>query len=580
MSYPAALNVADPLTSVLPGSDSAPLVDYGPELEAEIAVLTAAIENRSAFVGQVPARWLAINLLEGDTDLAARVAQVPGGLAVLEIVEQIGARAAATLGEEVDTLIADRRYGFISGVLEAAVDRPPGASVTRSDRVDRVVTHPWFGVPIFLALMWGIFQMTANVSSSYVDWIDAVVAGPISHWVVAMLGALGLGGTWAESLLVEGVIAGAGGMLVFIPVLMFLYFFLAVLEDSGYMARAAFVMDRFMQRLGLHGKSFIPLLVGFGCSVPGIYATRTLEDRRDRIMTGLLVPFMSCAARLPVYVLIGSAFFGASSGNLVFVMYLVGVLVAVLSGFLFRHTILKRDEPHVFIMELPPYRRPSLRTVGRQVRERTGAFVRGVWTVIMAASIVVWVLLNIPFQNGQPPALEDSLFGGVSRTIAPAFAPAGFDNWQASGALVTGLLAKEVVVSTLGQVYAVGGAEAAGEPATLLDDARTIVVGFGAATVDTLKATVSLLPGVDLVSAAEGEDTSAIQAALRNSFTALQAVAFAVFVLLYTPCMATVAALRHEFGARWMWFSVGYMMTVAWVAATLTYQVGRLLGLG
>jgi len=543
-------------------------------------VLVAAIENRAALVELASPRWLAINLLEGDTDLAARVAQVPGGLAVLETVEQIGARVAATLGEDVDTLIADRRYAFISGVVEAAVDRPPGASITRSDRVDRFATHPWLGVPIFLALMWGIFQMTANVSSYYVDWIDGVVAGPVSRWVVAALGALGLGGTWVESLLVEGVIAGAGGMLVFIPVLMFLYFFLAVLEDSGYMARAAFVMDRFMQRLGLHGKSFIPLLVGFGCSVPGIYATRTLEDRRDRIMTGLLVPFMSCAARLPVYVLIGSAFFGASSGNLVFVMYLVGVLVAVLSGFLFRRTILKRDEPHVFIMELPPYRRPSMKTVGRQVRERTGAFVRGVWTVIMAASIVVWVLLNIPLRDGQPPALEESLFGGVSRTIAPAFAPAGFDNWQTSGALVTGLLAKEVVVSTLGQVYAVGDAEAADEPATLLDDARTIVVGFGAATVDTLKATVSLLPGVDLIGAAAEEDTSAVQAALRNNFTALQAVAFAVFVLLYTPCMATVAALRHEFGARWAWFSVGYMLTVAWVAATLTYQVGRLLGLG
>ncbi|HML22407.1 MAG TPA: ferrous iron transport protein B [Aggregatilinea sp.] len=558
------------------------LFDYGPELEPEIVVLQAAIEASPTLSSDYAPRWLAVTLLEGDADLAARIASAPGGLVVLDTVEQIAARVAATCGEDVDTLIADRRYAFISGLVGQAVTRPADGGVTRSDKLDQVATHPWLGVPIFLILMWVVFQMTANVSSYYVDWIDGVIAGPVSNWALALLGTLGLSGTWAESLLVDGVIAGAGGMLVFVPVLLFLYFFLAVLEDSGYMARAAFVMDRFMQRLGLQGKSFIPLLVGFGCSVPGIYATRTLEDRRDRILTGMLVPFMSCAARLPVYILIGTAFFGASSGNLVFAMYLIGIAAAVMTGFLLRNTVLKSNEPQFFVMELPPYRRPSMKTVLRQVRMRTGAFVQAVWTVLMAASIIVWVLLNVPYHNGQPPELEDSLFGGVSRTVAPAFKPAGFGTWESSGALVTGLLAKEVVVSTLGQIYATAADnsdDATGSTA-FVDDAKDIVVGFGTATLDTVKATISLIPGVNLMGADAEEEDTALETALRDHFTPLTAVAFSIFVLLYTPCMAAIAAFRHEFGSRWMWANIGYMLVVAWLAATLTYQVGSLLGLG
>ena len=558
------------------------LFDYGPDLEPEIAVLQSVIESSAPLSDQYVPRWLAITLLEGDADLAARVASAPGGLAVLDTVEQIAARVAGAYGEDIDTLIADRRYAFISDLVGSAVTRPAGSGITRSDRVDGVATHPWLGVPIFLALMWFVFQMTANVSGYYVDWIDGVIAGPVSTWALAVLGTLGLSGSWAESLVVDGVIAGAGGMLVFVPVLLFLYFFLAVLEDSGYMARAAFVMDRFMQRLGLQGKSFIPLLVGFGCSVPGIYATRTLEDRRDRILTGMLVPFMSCAARLPVYVLIGTAFFGASSGNLVFAMYLIGIAVAVLSGFLLRNTILKSNDVQYFVMELPPYRRPSMKTVFRQVRARTGAFVQAVWTVLMAASIIIWILLNVPYHNGQPPALEDSLFGGVSHAIAPVFKPAGFGTWESSGALVTGLLAKEIVVSTLGQIYATSAddADAAAESTTFVEDVRDIVVNFGTATVDSVKATISLIPGVNLMGADEGEDNSALEIALRNHFTPLTAVAFSIFVLLYTPCMAAIGAFRHEFGTRWMWVNVGYMLLVAWLGATLTYQVGHLLGIG
>jgi ferrous iron transport protein B len=558
------------------------LVNYGPEIEAEIAALQCLLETDEILRTTYSPRWLALALLEGDTTLDAQIARVANAAEIRAQIAQAGERVAGILGDEIDTLIADRRYRFIADLVHDAVNRPASANFTRSDQVDRVATHPWLGVPLFLVLMWFVFQMTANVSSIYVDWIDGVLTGPFARWVVAILGWAGLGGSWFESLLVDGVIAGAGGVLVFVPVLIFLYFFIALLEDSGYMARAAFVMDRFMQMLGLHGKSFIPLLVGFGCSVPGIYATRTLEDRRDRILTGLLVPFMSCAARLPVYVLIGTAFFGANSGNLVFAMYLVGVLVAVLSGLVFRRTLFRRTEDLPFIMELPAFRRPSFKTIERQTRQRTMGFVRSVWTVIMMASVAVWILLNIPYQNGQPPELKNSLFSDVSRTISPAFAPNGFGNWEATGSLVTGLVAKEVVVGTMSQIYAAEATktEDEAETPTFLDDAREIVAGFVTAALDTVKATVSVLPGVDLMPEESEEDNTALQAALRQRFTPLQAVAFSVFVLLYTPCMATVGAIRHEFGTRWMWFSMVYMLGIAWLASALTYQIGTLLGLG
>lgn len=574
------LTAPDPAPAVLPPSPAP--VDYGPALEEAIAALRRAIEGTPALAGTYPARWLAITLLEGDPDLETRLATTPGGAAVLAEAARLAGELEAALGEPPDTLIADCRYRFVADVVRGAVERPRQAAITRSDQIDRVATHPVWGVPVFLLLMWFVFQMTANVSSIYLDWIDGVVNGPVARWVAWLLGAAGLGGTWVESLAVDGVIAGAGGVLVFVPVIMFLYFFIALLEDSGYMARAAFVMDRFMRVLGLHGKSFIPLLVGFGCSVPGIYATRTLEDRRDRILTGLLVPFMSCAARLPVYVLIGTAFFGAQSGNLVFAMYLLGVLVAVLSGLLLRGTLFRKVEHAPFMMELPPFRRPSLRTIGRQMRDRTAGFVAGIWTTIMAASVVVWVLLNVPLQDGEPPALDESLFSDVSRQIAPVFAPAGFDTWEASGALVTGMLAKEIVISTMSQVYGVAGEDDAdAPPPTFLEDLEGIARGFGEATLDTVKATISLLPGVDLLGGdGEEEDNTALQAALREQFSALEAVAFSVFVLLYTPCVATIAAIRHEFGTRWMLVSAVYMLVVAWLGAVITTQVGLALGLG
>jgi ferrous iron transport protein B len=433
-----------------------------------------------------------------------------------------------------------------------------------------------------------------------VDWVGSVVTGPITHWAAALITALGLGGSWIESLLVDGIIAGVGGVLVFVPVLMFLYFAIALLEDSGYMARAAFVMDRVMRVLGLHGKSFLPLLIGFGCTVPAVYATRTLENERDRKLTGFLATFMSCGARLPVYVVFGAAFFGAQAGNLIFALYMLGIGVALVTGFVMKHTVYRSEAPQPFVMELPPYRMPRARTVLPQMWERTRSFVRKAGTLILACSIGIWLLLAVPgnldlrqFNAVEPQA---SLFGSVSATLAPVFAPAGFGTWEAAGSLITGLVAKEVIIGTMSQIYAVD-AEAAqassDEPApSLVDDAGQIVQSFGEASLLTVQEiinivprTINVLPGLAmpeanfLGSGDEAENTSGLSAALTGTFTPLSAVAFNVFILLYVPCMTAVAAMRHEFGRRWTLYQILYTGSIAWAAAVVVYQGGRLLGL-
>jgi ferrous iron transport protein B len=284
------------------------LVDYGREVEEEIA--------RKEVIPKVEAA---------------------GGEEIISQVRKSVAHLQSIYNEDVDTIIASRRYGFISGLVKEVVRRPITERQTFSDKVDKVVTNRILGIPIFLVAMWFVFKMTAEVSGAYLDWVDSVIGGPITHWIVAILNLVNLGGTWFESLVVDGIIAGVGGVLVFVPVLLFLYFFLALLEDSGYMARAAFVMDRLMHSLGLHGKSFMPMIIGFGCTVPAIYATRTLENEDDRVLTGLLVPLMSCGARLPVYTIFAAAFFPTHAGWFIFGLYLFGIVMAIVSGHRQRH---------------------------------------------------------------------------------------------------------------------------------------------------------------------------------------------------------------------------------------------------
>ncbi|HYO88888.1 MAG TPA: ferrous iron transport protein B [Candidatus Limnocylindrales bacterium] len=569
-------------------------IPYEDALEREIALLGTAVEAEPALMALYRPRWLAIKLLEADEDIRERLAAYPS---LLEDGAAAAARIEDETGEDAETLITDGRYSFINRIVAGSLSRPREALETTSDKLDRVLTHRIWGLPIFLLLMWVVFQFTANVSAPFLDWVDFVVTGPVTNAVTALLGTLGLGGTWVASLIVNGMIAGVGGVLVFVPVLIFLYLAIGILEDSGYMARAAFVMDRVMRLMGLHGKSFLPMLVGFGCTVPAVYATRTLENEGDRKLTGFLVTFMSCGARLPVYVVMGAAFFGAQSGNLIFAMYLLGIVVALVTGWLMKRTVYRNKPPQPFVMELPPYRAPRLRGVWRQTWERTSGFVRKAATIILATSVVIWLLMAIPVRgtgsfNDVPAA--DSVFGAVSEAVSPVFAPAGFGNWQATGSLITGFVAKEVIVGTMSQIF-VGEAEPAApdEPVpTISEDMAMIGTSFVEAalltvqeTVNIVPRTINLIPGMRvpeadvLGTAGEAEDTTALEGALQQVFTPLSAVAFTVFVLLYTPCMVTVAAMRHEFGTRFMAIQIVYTLVVAWMAAVLVFQVGTIFGL-
>lgn len=564
-------------------------VRYASPIEAELGRLTDAIAAQPQLASAYPPRWLAIQLLEGDEPLLAE-AEALGGPSVAAALSASLERLAPHYGDELDVALVDQRYRFVHQLTGKALTRPAAPPRTLSDRIDQVVTHRWLGIPIFLALMWAVFKLTTDVAGPFVDWIDGVVSGPISSWATSLLGAAGLGESWAASLLVDGVIAGVGGVLVFVPVLLSLYFALALLEDSGYMARAAFVMDRLMHALGLHGKSFLPMIVGFGCTVPAIYATRTLDSRRDRILTGLLVPFMSCSARLPVYMLITAIFFPAQAGQVIFGLYLTGILVAVGVGALLRKTLFRSQPPAPFVLELPPYRLPTAREVWRQMWGRTAAFLRKAWTIILATSVGVWLLLAIPVGGAGRFAdtpVDQSAFAAVAGALTPIFAPLGFGSWETSGALVTGLVAKEVVVGTLVQTYHVEQPAASAVGATALGaDLLSIVGGLRDAALDALRALPSLV-GVRLSAGEADAAPDGMAAAVVASFSAssgghgaLAALAFLVFVLLYTPCMVAVAAARHEFGNGWMWLSVVGQFGVAWLAALLVFQAGRLLGLG
>lgn len=564
-------------------------LDYGSELEGEIKVLAAAIEAQPDLAARFEPRWLALKLLEQDKDILQKVIGLAGGGVVLPVAAQCADRLGHKFGEDIDTLIADRRYSWINQVVHGAVQRRSASPLSLTDHIDRVVTNRLVGIPIFLFAMWATLKITADVSAPYLDWIGAVISGPITRWVVALLSWLGLGGSWVESLLVDGALAGVGGVLVFVPVLMALYFVLAVLEDSGYMARAAFVMDRLMSALGLHGKSFLPMLVGFGCTVPAIYATRTLENKQDRVLTALLVPFMSCGARLPVYLLFAAIFFPQSSGSIVFAMYLLGILTAIGVGAVLKRAVFKGKPESAFVMELPPYRMPTLKGIWFHVWENTSGFLRKAGGVILLMSLILWLLMAIPLSGRARFAqadIDDSLFAGVARVSTPVLKPLGFGGWEAGGALFTGFVAKEVVVSTLAQIYDVEASQPAVAAISFGQDLMEIGSGFMKATADTLRA-IPLVIGVDLREQAADEPMSDLMVAIRGGFDhlsgghgALAGLAFIIFVLLYTPCMSAVTAQRQEFGSGVMWASVVGQTGLAWLIALSVFQLGVLLGLG
>ncbi|MFN8435933.1 MAG: ferrous iron transport protein B, partial [Anaerolineales bacterium] len=538
-------------------------LDYGSKIEREIAKILAAFEDMKFDTGRYPKRWLALKLLEADAEILERVQSMPNGEQVITLAKQGADHIQSMLGDDFDLLTADRRYGFINGVVRQSLHRPQMDRITLTDRIDDIVTHKWFGLPVFFTVMYIVFRLVIDVSSPFLDWTDAVINGPIANGMRFLLNLLPLP-AWIHSLVIDGIVAGVGGVLVFVPGLLILYFFLALLEDSGYMSRAAFVMDRFMRIVGLHGKSFIPMILGFGCAVPAIYATRTIASRRDRVLTALLVPLMSCSARLPVYVVFGLAFFGSRAGTVIWAMYALGILVAMLAGMVFTRTILKPDVTSAFVLELPPYRQPAMKSVLIHMWENTREFVRKAGTMILFTSIVMWFLLNLPWGVTEQ---RESYFGRVSSAISPIFSPLGFGSWETGGALVSGFMAKEIVVSTMSQIYLGGEDVETVEPKTFSEEVIGVGTGFVDATLSSGKILLSIIPGVNLIGEeAENEDT-ALSIALRKQFTPLSAVSLLIFVLLYVPCVATLGAIKHEFGTSWAITSAVYQTAVAWLMA-------------
>ncbi len=475
--------------------------------------IEAAIEKLMAhYPKEVNSRFRALGILDG-------------GIVISEeekyrrVITGLQGEIEEILNGELDELIAEKRYEFVYSVAKECVKRRMSTEqkVALTDRIDRFVTNRYLGGPLFLFAMWLLFFLVFTVGNPFVDWINqgfsalaSFVPGP---------------GVFA-SFIREGLISGVGAVLVFVPNIFILFFLIAVMEDSGYLSRAAFVADRFMHALGLHGKSFIPMLLGFGCNIPAVMAVRTLENEKDRVLTALAIPYMSCSARLPVYLLFAGIFFTRYQSTVVFSLYILGIIIAIVVARVLRRIFFTKAVSPL-VMELPAYHVPSIRTAARSAGIRTVFFIKKAGTFILGTVLVIWVLASLP--AGVQYASAQSLIGRIGSVVAPIFHPAGFDSWQAAVALIFGFLAKEVVVGTFGVLY--GG-------------------------------------------------QAALSSAIGTHFSALSAMSFMVMTLIYIPCVATIAVIRREIGTKWAALSVGISVTLGYLLAVLVFQVGYLLGIG
>ena len=533
-------------------------INYGDDVEQEIERLQAALEPLPELVRRYGSRWLAVHLLEQDKTVEQVIAPTQPGKDILAVRDKSVEHLETLLQEDMSSLFTERRYGFVRGAVRETVSMSMEEKMCVSDTIDAVVAHRWFGIPIFVAFLWLMFETTFSLGAIPMEWIETGVgwlAGAVS---TAMPEGL------LRGLLVDGMINGVGSVIVFLPNILILFFFISLMEDTGYMARAAFIMDRVMHTLGLHGKSFIPMVMGFGCNVPAIMATRLLENRSDRLLTILINPLMSCSARLPVYILLAGTFFEGHAALVIFGLYALGIVLAMVVGQIFRRTLF-RGEAMPFVMELPPYRIPLLRSVLIHMWDRAWCFIRKVGGIILIASIVIWVLCSFPREFSgsdrlqreiedleasvanleesegllqlrirfEEERLQNSYGGRLGGFVSPVVRPMGLD-WKASLALLTGIAAKETVVSTLGVLYQVGA------------------------------------------EADEGDE--GLRAALRRSgLTPASALAMMVIVLIYVPCFGTVAVIRRESGSwGWTLFAVTYACVLAWVTALVVFQIASL----
>ena len=511
-------------------------IHYGATIESAIKRIKKALSELPLEFNDYTPRYVAIKLIEGDEEIMRELAVVSEelgiGLERLEaLLEEMREEIKSEFKDTPENVINDAKYGFIAGALkETYVAKTKEKSKTTTDRIDNFVTSKWLGYPIFLLALFVTFNATFFVGAYPMGWIEAGVE-MLASWLREMM-APGI----LRDLLVDGIISGVGGVLVFLPNILILYFFISLMESTGYMARAAFIMDRLMHHIGLHGRSFIPLFMGFGCNVPAIMATRTIENRNARMITILIVPLMSCSARLPIFLLLAGTFFPHRAGIVLFAMYIIGVALAALMAIVFRKTLFNKEETP-FVMELPPYRMPSVKTLVRDTWDKGVQYLRKIGTTILVGSIVIWVLSYFPLNNAQctmhNTQLENSYLGRIGKAIQPALEPLGFD-WKASVALVTGVTAKEIVVSTLGVLYS-----ADEEDTALLSD--------------------KLLSATD----ENGEP-------LYNGAVALSLM---LFVLIYLPCIGTLVTIKHETGT-WWWavFVAIYTIVLAWVVSFVVYQ--------
>lgn len=479
----------------------------------------------------LPVHWTSIKMLEGDSKLAETLKLPEDVLRRIDRIAQEYEQSSA-LGDR-ETMVADSRYKYIERIVRESVTKGSLlGKVSLTERIDRIVTHKILALPIFLLVMFGIFTVTFGTLGAWlqenVEWLIGESFAPfVANW----LGSLGTA-EWLVSLLVDGVIGGVGGVLSFLPQIAILFTCLSLLEDSGYMSRIAFIMDRLLRRFGLSGKAFIPMLMGFGCSVPAVMAARTMENMKDRRMTIMLVPFMSCSAKLPIYGMFVSLFFPRNQGLVILSLYVLGIVLGILSGILFKHTLF-RGEDAPFLLELPPYRLPGLRSTALHVWDKVEHFVKKAATLIFGMSVLLWFLQSFDFTLHYVDS-QHSMLGTLGSWIAPVFAPLGFGTWQVAVALLTGLVAKEAVVSSLYLFY-----------------------GLTA--------------------------TSASAVALAAPFAnGAVAYAFLVFVLLYVPCMAAFSTMKRELGGwKWALGSAGYQIAIAYVASFVVYFLGKLfLGIG
>jgi len=549
-------------------------VQYSKDIEAAIGELQAQVENDLDAWLPYGSRWTAIKLLENDDILKKRITDGvgPAGQVVLDSAQRLRRHLTTRFDDDPELVMTDERYGFITGIIKEVLIVTSRQRVDYSRNIDLVLTNRFIGFPIFIFFIWAMFQLTFTLGDYPMQWLEGGITGV--HSLLARL----LPESLLKDLLLNGVLAGVGSVIVFLPNILILFFCIALFEDTGYMSRAAFLMDRIMHLIGLHGKSFIPMLMGFGCNVPAIMATRTLESEKDRLLTILITPFMSCSAKLPVYLVLAGTFFAAQAGTVIFAVYVTGIILSVVTGRLFRSTLLKgMDAP--FVMELPPYRVPMLKSLLIHMWDRSKLFLKKMGGIILVGSVIVWALSAFPrnvslsrdyqaeidrvakvyqvkieaaaandreqLQAGLDRAVHKleralkaeqvagSYMGQLGRWLAPVFEPLGID-WRGGVALLSGFVAKEIVVSTLGVLYAVDR-ESGGE---------------------------------------------ALSRALKTAgMEPLAALAMMVFVLLYLPCLATVAAIRRETGSTgWMVFGIAYSTSVAWGLALVVYQGGKLVG--